>query len=263
MLIRTDEEYDDAVDLETLFNEDLIKEDMEQLALLTLYTTYQMTEVSNRAEIVLKGKGAVADFTRNMEMRQNTIDRMQYNTLCFYMGDFKTPYHATKNPTGSLGWTGKYVREGVHLFLLYLYDQPLPSKAAKAVANQIGFSESSINIHTLSFEKVIMDESEKYQVNIFWNYFQRWKQYFPMEREEKMRYLKWLEKIIYSRADAIVSGQFRRHYGSVAVLLAMLSQIKLQMGEVNADKSIFAIYKKKFPRHSSFQADMKEYFEMW
>ncbi|MFI3213768.1 MAG: hypothetical protein R3Y24_10535 [Eubacteriales bacterium] len=202
------------------------------------------------------------EFTRNTELRQNNIDKIQYQTLCFYMGDFKATKAATKNPTESLGWSGKFVRKGVNLFLLYLYEETLPTKAAAAIARTLEFTCDSGNYYNLSFENKIIEESNKHKVSIFWNYFQRWKQYFPMEQKEKESYLKWVEKIVHSRANAIVGGKFRNHYASVAILLAMVAEIKVQMGENGAKNHIFAMYKKNYPRHSAFQAVMREYFGM-
>lgn len=113
------------------------------------------------------------------------------------------------------------------------------------------------DVRNTELEQNIMGDST-YKLSVFWNYFQRWKQYFPMEQQEREQYLEWIEEIVYSRADAIVGG----HYGEVAVLLAMIGDVKEQMGKVGEKRDIFAMYKKKFPRHSSFQAEMKRYFEM-
>lgn len=57
----------------------------------------------------------------------------------------------------------------------------------------------------MNFENEIIEESKKYKISVFWNYFQRWKQYFPMENTEKKQYLSWVEEIVYCRADAIIS----------------------------------------------------------
>lgn len=83
-----------------------------------------------------------------------------------------------------------------------------------------------------------------------------------MEEAKRKRYLAWAEEIVYSRADAIVSGQHRNHYGEVASLLAMVGEIKESMGVRGARREIFTLYKKKFPRHSSFQGEMKTYFNI-
>ena len=82
-----------------------------------------------------------------------------------------------------------------------------------------------------------------------------------MTPEEKKQYFAWAEKIVYDRTDAIVKGQYRNHYGEVAALLAVVAEIKENMGVAGAKQGIFAEYKRKFPRHSSFQAEMKNYFD--
>ena len=183
-----------------------------------------------------------------------------YYTLCFYTGDFKTVQQASKNPQGSLGWSGRFIPCGIRLFLLYLYENAVPSEAAKIVAREVGFSHDTELCDTMKFESEMLEESRRNNTSLFWNYFQHWKPYFPMEAKERKRYLNWAEKIVYSRADAIVGGQHRRHYGDVAVLLAIVADIKEEMGVKGAKTEIFAEYKKKFPRHSSFQGEMKRLF---
>ena len=49
---------------------------------------------------------------------------------------------------------------------------------------------------------------------------------FRWKTRERQTYLNWVEKIVYSRADAIVGGQHRRQYAQVAVLLAAVGEVK-------------------------------------
>lgn len=196
----------------------------------------------------------------NRELIQNLMSDHTYYELCFYTGNFEKVKKVSKNPQGSLGWSGRFIRCGIKLFLLYLYEKPLPSKAATMIAREIGFWDDKEPHCLLKFESEIIEESRKHETSVFWNYFQRWKTYFPMDREERKRYLDWAEKIVYKRADAIVGGQHRSHYANVAGLLAITAEIKEDMGESGAMREIYAEYKRKFPRHSSFQAEMKFYF---
>lgn len=53
---------------------------------------------------------------------------------------------------------------------------------------------------------------------------------FPMEEAERKKYLAWAERIVYARADAIVSGRHRNQYGQVAALPAMAGEITESMG---------------------------------
>ena len=232
---------------------------------LRLFGTKEMAEkygIRGKEVLTSRIKGNSDGYTRNTELRQNIIGNSGYYELSFYTGDFKAAKAASKNPQGSLGWSTCFIGEGICMFLLYLYEKLLPSKAAAAVARKIGFCDNSISTDAMDFENKIIEESHKYKTSIFWNYFQRWKQYFPMETKEKKQYLVWAEKIVHSRAEAIVGGQYRRHYGNVAVLLAMIAEIKEQMGETGAKREIFAVYKRKFPRHSLFQTEMKNYFDI-
>ena len=154
--------------------------------------------------------------------------------LSFYSGDFQKVKAASKNPQGSLGWSGSFIRYGIRLILLYLYDNPLPSKAAAGTAGYVGFPDGNDLSLQMDFESEIAEESRRLKISTFWNYFQRWKKYFQMSEEEKKKYFTWAEKIVYSRADAIVSGQYRRHYGEIAGLLAMVAEIKEGLGKQGA-----------------------------
>lgn len=161
-----------------------------------------------------------------------------------YTGDFDRVKNISKNPQGSLGWSGSFIEDGIRLFLLYLYERPIPSKSAKSIASYIGFPDEKDQKNLLKFEIEIRNECQEHKVSEFWNYFQRWKGYFPMEKTEREKYLTWAENIVYKRADAIVA------------------EIKEDTGMPRAKKCIFDQYKKKFPRHSSFQREMKYYFNI-
>lgn len=205
-------------------------------------------------------KGKAENSMRDIELQQNFLGDYSYLKMCFYVGDFVKVKEASKNPKGSLGWSGEFIPYGIRMILLYLYDRPLPSKAAAAIAAYVGFRDADSSELMMGFEKAVLEDSCKYKTSMFWNYFQRWKPYFPMEQQERENYLTWAEKIVYSRADAIVGGQHRNHYGQSAQLLAIVGEIKEGMGKSGAKQQIYAEYKKKFPRHSSFQSEMKTYF---
>lgn len=230
---------------------------------LRLFGTKEMAEqYGKRGKEVLRDriKGNQGDFGRNEELRQNVMGDYGYHTLCFYTGDFEKVKEVSKNPQKSLGWSDSFIHYGIRLILLYLYQEPLPSKAAAAIAGYVGFRDIEDSEETLDFENGMMEESRKCKTSMFWNYFQRWKQYFSMEENKQKEYLDWAERIVYDRTDAIVGGQYRNHYGEVAILLAIVAEIKESMGVQGAKREIFAEYKRKFPRHSSFQAEMKSYF---
>lgn len=231
---------------------------------LRLFATKEMAEqYGMRAKEILGTlqKGTPVTSLDYSELRQNIVCSDTCQELKFYTGHFKEVKAVSKNPSGSLGWSSSFVGKGIRLFLLYLFEAPLPSEAARAIADRIGFRDDLSGDENAMFEKAVVEESSRHKVSVFWNYFQRWKQYFPMEQQMKVDYLEWAEKIVHSRADAIVGGKHRDHYQEVAILLAMVGEIREQMGEAGARREIFALYKRKFPRHSAFWAEMRRYVQ--
>lgn len=232
---------------------------------LRLFGTKEMAEkygLRGKEVLCNCNKGNAKTYIRDTENEQNIVGEHTFLELSFYTGEFKKIKDVSKNPKGSLGWSGGFIPYGIRLILLHLYDKVLPSKAAAGIAGYIGFHDKVDSDDFMGFEREIVEESSKCKISVFWNYFQRWKQYFPMEQKEREEYLAWAEKIVYSRADAIVGGQHRNHYCESAQLLAIVGEIKESFGKHDAKEEIFAEYKRKFPRHSSFQREMKDYFVM-
>lgn len=245
------------------FCRECFRSDSTDKNFLRLFGTEKMAEqygITGKEALKNRVKGNQGHDRSSSELRKNIIGDYGYDILSFYMGDFENVRAASVNPKGSLGWSTSFIRYGIRLMLLYLYERSLPSKAAATISAYIGFAEDRDYDDLMDFERKIAEESHERQVSIFWNYFQRWKRYFPMEDSKRRAHLTWAEKIVCSRADAIVSGQHRNQYREVAVLLAMTGEIKEDMGEQGAKREIFVEYKRKFPRHSSFQREMKDYF---
>lgn len=232
---------------------------------LRLFGTEKMAETYGMRgkEVLEKRRKGDQEFSlKNSELNRNIMSDYEYYRLVFYTGDFTTVKNISQNPKGSLGWSSSFIDNGIRLFLLYLYDRPFPSKSAQSIASYIGFCDEKERKELLKFETEIQRDCQERQVSEFWNYFQKWKKYFQMEKEEREKYLTWAENIIYKRADAIVAGQHRSHYGEVAGLLAIVGEIKADMGMKGAERNIYEQYRKKFPRHSSFQAEMRVYFKI-
>lgn len=232
---------------------------------LRLFGSEKMAETYGmRGKEVLRNtrKGNAGFSYRNSELNQNIIGNYEYYQLVFYTGDFGTAKNISKNPDGSLGWSSSFIDYGSDCFCFIYMSIPFPSKAARSIASHIGFPDEKEKKNLLEFETEIQRECQEKVVSEFWNYFQRWKGFFPMGKIEREKYLTWAENIVYKRANAIVSGQHRSHYGEVAGFLAIVGEIKEDAGMQGDKRCIYEQYKKKFPRHSSFQREMKNYFNI-
>ena len=72
-------------------------------------------------------------------------------------------------------------------------------------------------------------------------------------------YVEWLESVISKRVDGIVGGKYRKSYYKAALLIAALGEVKESLGTKLAKNFIINEYLKKFPRHTSFRGELKEY----
>lgn len=66
----------------------------------------------------------------------------------------------SRNPKGSLGWSGSFIHIGIRLILLYLYDGDYPSKAAAKIAEYVGFSDTKNLEDQMNFEMEIQKNVE-------------------------------------------------------------------------------------------------------
>ena len=211
---------------------------------LRLYTTEDCAQkygLVAKMDASFQAKGNTYSVSSNRELGQSYIYETTWNNLLFLQGELDHVKGKCINPQGSLGWTGSYIRCGIKLFMVYLFQGKKATKAIEALASDLSF--------TFGYDK--MEQ--------FWKAWYIWKAYYPVQEEKAQRYLKWLENIIDKRTHAIVGGQHRRQYGEIAMLIAALGDIKVSLGAVDAKKKLIDKYLECYPRHSSFRAEMKKY----
>lgn len=202
--------------------------------LLKLFEDKDIAEKYGRdAKTLLSSKGidkgnALKSIYKEKEC--NEIREYTYNFLLFFTGDITSVKNKCKNTSNSLGWSGCFIKQGIELFLMYLYsgENMEKEKALGEIGGYFGRSEG-------------MEEMQFFQL------FGKWKQYYPMEMTEKAKFLEWAEKNIRKRVDAIVSGQHRRKYGAVAMLLGAMSEVKESWGEKGIKQRLRQEYQKNIP----------------
>lgn len=104
----------------------IINADMKQLALLTLYTDYQIQQL-------------------HIEEMFYAADVMGHadEMMSFCWDSFLSDSTDRNNPEGSLGWSNGFIPYGIRMILLYLYENFLQSKAAAGIASYVVFKGGS------------------------------------------------------------------------------------------------------------------------
>ena len=197
------------------------------------------------------------------ELAENLVTADHKNILRFLNGDFDFVMNQCRQIKVSLGWSSTFMKCGISLLLLLLLkDDDLKQgckKLAEAVRCYMNFDAETYfkgTGHAREYGKnrTVFPNEQK----IFWQCFRQWKTEFSVTDEQAALYLADLETIIDKRVRAIISGQHRAHYGSVAVLAAALGEVKESRGEASAKEAVLRKYWEAFPRHSAFHAELRE-----
>ncbi len=202
-------------------------------------------------------------FDSYREMSRNFMDERGGFLLCFLSGDFDAAMEECAKVKKGLGWTGHVVQCGIPLFLLLLLQSgTLPVGCRE----QLGTLAFEMGFRKEDYEKGLYKEAGSQEKSVEYEgadslekVFSKWKARQTVSAGQAEKYLVQLERLIDMRVKAIVSGQHRRHYGSVAALAAALGEVKESRGELFAKDRILLGYRAKFPRHSSFHAELRAY----
>ena len=200
----------------------------------------------------------------SQELQENFISESNKEILRFLSGDFEVSMNQCCKVDKALGWTGKFVKCGLPLFLLLLLKSEDLEPACENMAEMA--------LRYMSFDMDLYLEGTKYKVKpgeagkkfqdsktVFWQCFKSWKGRYCLSDDQKNGYLFKLEKLIDMRLKAILDGNFRAHYQSVAALAAALGEVKESWGELGAKERDLQAYRQMYTRRSSFHAELRRY----
>ena len=197
------------------------------------------------------------------EIETNSIHGKERFLLNFLSGDFDAAMEECAKVQKGLGWTGHVIKCGLPLFLLLLLKSSTPAAGCR---EQVRTAAYEMRFQKKDYEKGLCKgpgsqepSAGEENADIFEKAFSKWKARQVISAEQEEKYLVQLERLIHMRVRAIVSGQHRNHYGSVAALAAALGEVKESRGELFAKDRILLNYRAEFPRHSSFHAELRAY----
>ena len=220
-------------------------------------------EYKEKSEIRIQALNKSVEDTssaQQAEKRKNILSRRDYQLLSFLSGDFEQTINLCKQQK-DLGWSGNFVEIGIPLFLLCLHEGEILGKAGREVAinvaYKIGFSAREFHFELV--QRAIVGDlvtTNNKDGEIFWETFLKWKTAYEIKGKDQEKYVEYLDEVIDKRIKAIVGGQYRNKYDSVARLAAAVGEMKESRGEKLAKKQTIEKYKAAFPRHSSFQSEL-------
>lgn len=190
------------------------------------------------------------------EREENSLDSNTVLLLRFLDGQFADVLVKGLNQSQALGWTGTFMKQGIALYLLYLYEGQWDSKGISAMAETVKsamrFSAEEYRKGTCGLEGIGENE-------LFCQLFLKWKSMMQMEADIRDRAVKRITLLLEKRTAGIMDANRRNYYGECAAYIAALGEVRESMGEMGAKQRLMTTYREKYPRRSAFREVMRNY----
>ena len=190
------------------------------------------------------------------EREENRLDGNTVFLLGFLDGQFADVLDKGLNQSQALGWTGTFMKQGIALYLLYLYEGQWNGKGMAAMAEIV---KSVMKFSSEEYRKGVCGLEKIGENELFCQLFLKWKSKIQMESDIRDRALKRITALLEKRTAGIMDANRRNYYGECAAYIAALGEVLESMGETNAKQRLMTSYKDQYPRRSAFRQEMRNY----
>ena len=208
---------------------------------------------------VHKSEDSYGMYERNhtgSEREENRLDSNTILLLKFLDGQFADVLAKGLNKSEALGWTGSFMKQGIALYLLYLYEGEWNSSGICAMAetarSAMNFSAEEYRKGTSGLEGI--DENE-----LFCRLFLKWKSMVQMEAALRERAVERITALLEKRTAGIMDASRRNYYGECAAYIAALGEVLESGGEMGAKQRLMTSYKDQYSRRSAFREELRRY----
>ena len=181
---------------------------------------------------------------------------MDYYGLSFLSGDYLRVYQETMFPEQGVGWSSSFVKCGMALFLLLLFEEPqLPPACERMCAHAAGY----LSFDASDYCKGTGRKTAKSNQDLFWEKFNQITSPGKLTPEQQENIIIHLLVLMDLRVMAIVSQQKRDYYGECAEMIAAIGEVMESRGQEGRKRQLLLEYKCRFPRHVAFIRELKSF----
>lgn len=200
--------------------------------------------------------GMLEGSSSHSEREENSLDSNTVLLLRFLDGQFADVLDKGLNKSEALGWTGTFMKQGMALYLLYLYEGQWNGKGISAMAE---IARRAMGFSAEEYQKGICGLEEMSEKDLFCQLFVKWKSMVQMEADIRNRAGKRITELMEKRTEGIMNANRRNYYGECAAYIAALGEVRESMGELGAKQSLMTSYKNVYPRRSAFREEMRRF----
>lgn len=192
-------------------------------------------------------------------LRENRLSDTVYYGLCFFDGEFHRVLDEAMNVKEALGWSCTFMKTGLALFLLLLYEgDELPP----SVGQMCSMAEEALSFRAEEYiqgvpELTVPETGKENNISFFGQCVSRWKKATEVPEEEKEKLLARVEQWIEQRTEGIMHNTRRNYYGECADFIAALGEVRESRGVKGAKERVLQSYRARYPRHSAFHQELR------
>lgn len=195
-------------------------------------------------------------YYNNGELAENRPDANMILFLRFLNGEFIGVLKDGVKCNSALGWSSTFMKEGMALFLLYLYDSEnlLPGgyRMLEKIKTACGFS-------AVKYKEGTLLEGNQDDSALFHSIFREWQKTTSLTEPDRIRILSHLEKMMEKRVAGIMEASRRNYYGECAAYIAAIGEVKELYGEKGGKQIYMSHFANLYPRRTAFKTELKSY----
>lgn len=190
------------------------------------------------------------------EREENNPNGNMILLLRFLDGQFAQVLKEGLNKSEALGWSGTFMKQGIALYLLYIYEGQWTGKGITAMT---GIVKAAMNFSEEAYLKGTCNHADKSGNALFYDLLLKWKSMVQMESEVRNAAIKKIADLLEKRVEGIMDANRRNYYGECAAYIAALGEVQESAGESGAKQRLMTSYKDKYFRRNAFRAELKNY----
>lgn len=190
------------------------------------------------------------------KQRENHLYKNEYCFLLFLEEQFDKVFQIGMNEKNALGWSSTFMKQGLALFLLLLYNgEDLPAGLG-VMLSMVSFACGFKADEYLKGTNVQDETDDK---DMLWKLFCQWKRDVQVSDEQREAWLNKIEKWIALRVEGIMNGNHRDYYGECASYIAAFGEVQESMGVLWGKARFMEKYKNEYSRRRAFHQELRKY----
>ena len=189
-------------------------------------------------------------------MSESDMSNADFCSLLFFSGAFRKSVENGMNTDKPLGWSSTFMKQGIALFLLYLYRG---DKLGSGLNCLCSWAADGMAFTAEGYCCGLLRSPEESDADLFWERFRVWREQTPMEEAFQEEMLKRLNGWTALRTHGIIAGNHRKYYKECAAYIAALGEVRESRGERGAKQTVLMEYRAEYSRRTAFHQEMRDF----